>query len=141
VRPRSEPDAVLRLAFLILAAVLLGLPRALRGGASVARAHSVYVEVAPGDPSLAAFGAALEAELEREHFAPAESPTPDTLIVEIHGVATLRARDGKSRQAITITLREQDRSQRLVLDYGRGNVRAAARTLIASLPARRRQAH
>ncbi len=124
---------MLRLALLLLTALLLGLPRALRG--ATPHSASVYVEVAPGDPTLTAFGAAVEAELEREHFTPAPRPTSETLIVEIHSAARLEARGQASREAVRVTVRERGRTRRLVLDFDEANLQAAARTLIASLPA------
>jgi hypothetical protein len=99
------------------------------------------VEVDPGDPALSLFGAALEAELAMEQFLPARRPASDTLIVEVHRAATMRAKDGDDRHAVAITLRASERMKRLILDYVHGNERAAARTLIASLPLSKQQAN
>jgi hypothetical protein len=123
---------MLRLGLLLLTALLLGLPRALRGTSP--HPASVYVAVEPGDATLTAFGAAVEAELEREHFTPASRPTRETLIVEIHSGARLVATEGASREAVRVTVRERGRTQRLVLDFDEANMQVAARTLIASLP-------
>jgi hypothetical protein len=132
---------MLRLALLFLTAFLLGLPRALRGGAVIPRPASVYVDVEPGDPALTLFGAALEAELALEQYLPALRPASDTLIVEVHRAATMRPKDGDRRHAVSITLRSTEKIKRLILDYVQGNERAAARTLIASLPISRKQAN
>jgi hypothetical protein len=123
---------VLRLGSAILASVLLGVPRALDARAFGAR-RSVYVQVAPASPELAAFAAELTRALGGARFSPAALTVRAPLIVEVHGLWLSVGGDGPVCEAVRLTAREGRSTRRLILRYPPGARSAASRALLRSL--------
>ncbi len=123
---------MLRLGSAVLAAVLLGVPRALDARA-FGIARSVYVEVADPSPGLDGFAEALSRALELSGCRVAASPTGATTVVEVH--ALWRCADSRSDPlaAISFTVRDARGRRPLVLEYAPGREAAAARALLEAL--------
>ena len=100
----------------VIAAVLLGVPRVL-DGRSFGAQRSVYVEVAPESPELADLVTELGRAIGGAAYSLASSPSEATLVVELLGVGTSRAADGRSMEAASFTIREGSGSRPVVLHY------------------------
>lgn len=116
----------------VLAAVLLGVPRVLEGRAFGAQ-RSVYIEVAPGSPELADLVTELGRAIDGGAYSLASRPSEATLVVELLGVMTSRATDGRPMEAASFVLRDGARRRPIVLHYAPGQKARAARALLENL--------
>ena len=113
----------------VLAAVLLGVPRGLDTRAFGAQ-RSVYVDVAPQSPELTAFVAELERAIGDAACSLASQPTATTTVIEVHNVARAETSPGRPMEAVTLVVREGAAFRPLVLHYTPpGRARAASRLL------------
>ena len=117
---------------LVLASVLLGVPRALEARAFGAQ-RSVYVELLPGIPELAGFAAALERALGEAGWSLAPRPTEATMVVDVLSVATGRDARGRPIEAIGLAVHDRRGLRRLVLQGAAWERAATARQLLARL--------
>jgi hypothetical protein len=124
---------VLRLGSAVLASVLMGVPRALDTRAFGAP-RSVYIQVAPDSPELAAFAADLSRALADAGVSVATGPAGATLVVDVHGL--WRSVERPVKEAIRLTARDCRGTRRLVLHYAPEDRGAAARALLRSLERR-----
>jgi hypothetical protein len=123
---------VLRLGSAILASVLLGVPRALDGRAfGVTR--SVYIDVAPGSPELAAFATELFRALGEAELTAATRPAGETLVVEIHALWRAESESGPVSEVVCFTALDPGGARPFVLQYAPEARSAAARALLRSL--------
>lgn len=121
---------------LLLAGVLLGVPRALEAR-TFGLQRSVYIDVSPLAPELQAFARELEAALLGGCYAPADNPSQATVVIEVHS-ATTTHRVGRSRaEAVLISVRDRGSTRPLVLHYPAEQRTAAARSLLGRLAANR----
>ncbi len=122
----------MRLGSLVLASVLLGVPRALEARAFGGR-RPVYVEVAPRSPGLLAFAAALEQALGAagQAFVPHRSAT--VMVVDVLHLACVRDALGRAVEAITLVVTEGRRVRRMLLHADAERRDDAARELLARL--------
>jgi hypothetical protein len=122
-----------RLGSLVLASVLLGVPRALDARAFGAR-RPVYVEIAPASPGLLAFGEALSRALaDQPGWSLAPGRAQATTVIDVLAVHTGLDVRGRSLEAVTLSVSERGRSRRVVLHTTAGQRDAAARELLARL--------
>lgn len=133
---RDNGGIVLRLGSAILASVLLGVPRALDARTFGAQ-RSVYVEVAPESPELAAFALELSRALADAGFSMAARPSGATLVVEVHALWRSGGTDGPASEAISFTVRDRRGMRPVILHYAPEERPAAARVLLRSLEERR----
>ena len=121
-----------RLGSLLLAGVLLGVPRALEAR-SFGFQRSVYIDVSPLAPELQAFARELETALLGSCYALADDPSRATVVVEVRS-ATTTHRPGHSRaEAVLITVQDGGSTRPLVLHYPAERRAAAARSLLGRL--------
>ncbi len=125
---------MLRLGSAILASVLLGVPRALDTRA-FGSPRSVYIQVAPDSPELAAFGEELSRALADAGVSLAARPSGATLVVDVHGLWRSESASGGLTEAIRFTARDRYGTRRLVLHYAPESRSAAARALLRALEA------
>jgi hypothetical protein len=119
---------------LLLAAALMGLPRALRAlGPSRAGSRSKYVEVAPADGALAEFCRHLAEAIDAGDRKPVDEPPGRTQVVEIRALMRARSADGVERQAVVVSATDGREERPLIVDYPRGRSAAAARALLEAL--------
>lgn len=123
---------MLRLGSIVLASVLLGVPRALDARAFGAQG-SVYVEVSPLAPELQAFARELERALLQASFTLAGRRSEAATVVDVLSVARSADEAGRAMQAIGLAARDGRRQRRLVLHYTPGHAAAAVRELLACL--------
>ena len=115
---------------LVLASVLLGVPRALDARTFGAR-RPVYVVVSPGSPGLLAFGEALSRALaERPAWSVSPSRAGAATVVDVIAAASGRDARGRAVEAITLSVSEGARTRRIVLHAAAGQSQAAARELL-----------
>jgi hypothetical protein len=127
---------MLRFGSVVLAAVLLGVPRALDARAFGAPGpRSVYVDVAPADPRLADFAAELKRAIDGASYVLVARPFDATLIVEVHGLWRWSAASGPT-EAVSLTVRDAGTTRPVVLHYAPDRRSDAARALLAALPDR-----
>ena len=120
---------MLRLGPALLTALLLGVPRALGGRAFGERA--VFVEVATGDPRLAAFAESLARAVRRWGARVALTPAGAACVITVH-----RAFRGPGGQeAISLSIGEGPRARRLVLQHPPERRDEAALALLESIGA------
>jgi hypothetical protein len=120
---------VLRLGSVILAAALLGVPRALDTRA-FGSPRWVYIDVAPAAPELTDFLAALEKAIDHSAYALAAAPSAATTVIEVGSVTVARASDGRPMEAATLVVREGASARPLVLHYAPpGRARAVSHLL------------
>jgi hypothetical protein len=124
---------VLRLGSVLLAAALLGVPRALDGRPFGVSPRPVFVVVSPPEPRLTHFTAELERAIAGACRRLASRPSDATVIVEIHNVWAARAAEGRPAEAASVTVRDGRRGLHLVLHYAPGQRAEAARALIRTL--------
>lgn len=122
-----------RLGSVLLAAVLLGVPRALEAR-SFGAARSVYVDVALPAPGLASFAEELQRALEAAGCRLAARPDGATTVVEVHALWA-QAGPGPGAEAISFTVRDGRGRRPLVLHYPADRRADAARALLAALDA------
>jgi hypothetical protein len=125
-------ERVFRLGPVVLAAVLLGVPRALDARAFGAQ-RSVYVELASWPSELQDFAAELERAIEETAYSLAARPSEATVVVEVVNVARTSGSDG-GMEAVAFAVREGQRARPLVLHYAPGQRADAARLLLERLP-------
>ncbi len=118
---------------LLLAGILLGVPRALDTRVFGAQ-RSVYVEVSPASPELAAFAAALEQALGAGSWQLATRRAVATVVVDVLGVVDAQEGQGR-REAIRVAVRDRRGERRLVLHGTAGDREGLARLLLARLEA------
>jgi len=123
---------MLRLSSILLAGVLLGVPRALEAR-TFGLQRSVYVDVSPLAPELQAFARELEAALLASAYALVDDPSRATLVVEVHNAATTRRSNPGPDEAVLITVRDGAATKPLVLHYPASRRTAAAQALLARL--------
>ncbi len=122
-----------RLGSLLLASVLLGVPRALQARTFGAPQRAVWVEVSRPSPELGAFADAVSEALAASAWSLASGRSQATTIVEVVGVVSTRDPRGRRVEAFTLSVREGGRERRVVLQ-GRPEDRAGtARALVARL--------
>lgn len=120
-----------RLGSVVLAAVLLGVPRVLDTRAFGAP-RSVYLDVAPQAPELTDFAAELERAIGDTAYSLATSPSRATMVIEVRNVAKAETADGRPMEAVTLEVREGTSTRPLILHYSPpGRARAASRLLEA----------
>jgi hypothetical protein len=124
---------VLRLGPVVLAAVLLGVPRAIDTRAFGAQ-RSVYVDLAPLAPELLDFATELERVIGETTYSLAARRSEATLVVEVLNVARSTDPDGAEMEAATFAVRDGQRVRPVVLHYPPGRRAAAARLLLERLP-------
>jgi hypothetical protein len=118
----------------VLAAVLLGVPRALDAGAFGAK-PSVYLAVAAMDPRLRAFAAELEWAIGASALTLAAWPGEATMVVELLGVSRSEAPGGRAMEAARFVLHDGPAKRPVILHYAPGQGARAARRLLERLPA------
>jgi hypothetical protein len=123
---------VVRLGSVVLAAVLLGVPRALDARAFGVQ-RSVYIDVAPQAPELLNFAVELERAIATGTHALVTRRSEATLVVELLSVSGSTGADGRAMEAASFSLREGPRTRSVVLHYRPGQRAEAARRLIESL--------
>jgi hypothetical protein len=123
---------VLRLGSVVLAAVLLGVPRALDARAFGVQ-RSVYVDVAPQAPDVLDLASELKRAIAEGAYALAPRRSEATLVVELLNVSRSTGGDGRPMEAASFSLREGSRTRAVVLHYAPGQRGEAARRLIESL--------
>jgi hypothetical protein len=117
---------------LLLSSVLLGVPRALDARAFGAQ-RSVYVEVSPQAPELAAFAAALEQALGEGSWRIATHRAAATVVVDVLGVLDAHDRRGRALEAVRLAVHDRRGERRLVLQGIPDDRAAMARTLLERL--------
>jgi len=126
---------VRHLGSVVLAAVLLGVPRVFEGRAFGAQ-RSVYVEVAPGSPELEDLVTELGRAIEGAAWSLASRRSEATVVVELLGVGTSRGADGRVMEAARFAVREGSESRPVVLHYSPAQRTRAARALVQRLAPR-----
>lgn len=125
-----------RIGSLLLAGVLLGVPRALEAR-TFGLQRSVYINVSPLAPELQAFARELEAALLESCYVLADDPSRATVVIEVH-CATATGRAGRRpAEAVLISVRDGAATKPLVLHYSANQRTAAARALLERLVATR----
>jgi hypothetical protein len=104
----------MRLGSLVLASVLLGVPRALDTRAFGAQ-RSVYVEASPQAPELSAFAAALERALGAGSWQVVSRRADATVVIDVLSVADADDTRGQRMEAISLAVRDRRGLRRLVL--------------------------
>jgi hypothetical protein len=126
---------VRQLGSVVLAAVLLGVPRVLEGRALGAR-RSVYVEIAPVSPELEDLVTELGRAIGAAAWSLASRRSGPTQVVELLGVRTSRAADGRVMEAASFAVREGSQSRPVVLHYPPDQRARATRALVQHLAPR-----
>lgn len=124
-----------RLGSVVLAAVLLGVPRALDARAFGSQG-SVYIETAPLSPELTDLTAELKRAIGETAYTLASRPSEATLVVELVGVSTTRSTDGSPMEAASFSVRDGARRRPVILHYAPDQRARAARALLEGLPLR-----
>jgi hypothetical protein len=132
--PAGSARRLRRLGSVVLAAVLLGVPRALEARAFGA-ARSVYVEVADPAAGLTDFAEALSRALEQAGCAVAPRASGATVVVEVYALWRGDVPGPGARAAISFTAHDARGRRPLVLDYPAGADAEAARVLLRALDA------
>jgi hypothetical protein len=133
-RKSEGGDTVRRLGSVVLAAILLGVPRGLDARTFGAQ-RSVYLDVAPLAPELADFVAELESAMGNAAYSLAARPSEATMVIEIQNVATAETTDGRPMEAIALVVREGAATRPLILHYSPPHRARAAARLIETLSA------
>jgi uncharacterized protein YdbL (DUF1318 family) len=123
-----------RLGSVVLAAVLLGVPRALDAGTFGAQ-PSVYLAVATMDPRLRDFVGELERAIRASALTLAAQPSEATMIVELLGVSRFEAEGGRPMEAARFVVHDGPATRPVILHYAPGQGARAARRLLERLPA------
>ena len=121
-----------RLGSLLLAGVLLGVPRALEAR-TFGLQRSVYIDVSPLAPELQAFARELEAVLLDGAYALADDPSRATVVIEVHSATTTRTTARSRDEAVLISVRDRSSTRPLILHYPAEQRTAAARSLLDRL--------
>jgi hypothetical protein len=121
-----------RLGSLVLASVLLGVPRALEARTFGAQ-RSFYVDVSREASGLAPFAEALSHALAASAWSLAPRRAQATTVIDVVSVLTTTDARGRPVEAFTLSISERGRVRRLIL-HGRPDDRAkAARELVGRL--------
>ena len=123
------------LASVVLAALLLGVPRALDARAFGSQ-RSVYVEVASLAPELTDLTEELKRAIGEAAYSLASRPSEATLVVELVGVSTTRSADGGRMEAASFAVRDAAKRRPVVLCYPPDQRARAARALLEALSPR-----
>jgi hypothetical protein len=122
-----------RLGSLLLAGVLLGVPRALEAR-TFGLQRSVYIDVSPLAPELQAFARDLERALVDNAYTLADDPSRATVVVEVRTATTTGAVAARRpSEAVLVSVREGKALRPLVLHYAPEQRAAAARALLDRL--------
>ena len=125
---------MLHLGSVILAAALLGVPRALQGR-GLGDPRAVWVDVAPLAPELADFAEELKRAIEGSAVGLATHPSRATTVIEIRSAATVETASGRTLEAVTVVVREGPSVRPVILDYEPGRRARAASRLVERLSA------
>src|SRR5512132_1423303 len=106
-----------RLGSLVLASVLLGVPRALDARTFGAQ-RSVYLELSRPAPALGAFAEALSVALTDASWCLASQRTEATTVIDVVSVLSTTDRRGRPVETFTLAVREGRQLRRIVL-HGR----------------------
>ncbi len=123
-----------RLGSVVLAAILLGVPRGLDARTFGAQ-RSVYLDVAPLAPELTDFVAELERAIGSAAYSLAARPAEATMVIEVRNVATAETADGRPMEAVALVVRERAAARPLILHYSPPRRARAAARLIETLGA------
>jgi hypothetical protein len=123
---------VLRLGSVVLASVLLGVPRAL-DGRTFGSPRAVCIEVAPGSKELQGFAEDLATAIADAGVSVTSRPGEATLVVEVHGLWRPAGAEGPAAEAVSLSIRGRGGTRPLVLHYAPSDRRAAARALLRRL--------
>jgi len=133
-REKEGGHTVRRLGSLVLAAILLGVPRGLDARTFGAQ-RSVYLEVAPQAPELTDFVAELERAIGDAAYSLAARPSQATMVIEVRNVATAETSGGRPMEAVALVVREGAAARPLILHYTPSRRARAASRLIETLSA------
>jgi hypothetical protein len=118
---------------LVLASILLGVPRALDARAFGARRPG-YVELSPRSPGLQAFGEALSRALAgRPAWSLSRSRREAATVVDVLALASGLDARGRRVEAVALRVSERGGTRRVLLHAAPGQREAAARELVARL--------
>ena len=123
-----------QLGSMVLAAVLLGIPRALESRPFGVQ-RSVYVDVVAQAPELRELAEELARAIDRTACALAARPPRATLVVELLSVSRRTGPAGPQWDTLTLTLRDGRRTRPMLVDYGPGRRASAAHVVLQSLRA------
>jgi hypothetical protein len=123
---------VLHIGSVVLAAVLLGVPRALDARAFGVQG-SVYVEVAPLGPELTDLTRELKRAIAGSAYPLASRRSEAATVVELLRVGSARGADGAPMEAASFVIRDASGPRPLVLHYTPGQRPGAARALLEEL--------
>jgi hypothetical protein len=129
---------VLRLGSVVLAAVLLGVPRALEARAFGAE-HAIFVEVSPAE-GLQDLATALERALVGFAWSLAGRASEATTVVELEAVTQVKGPGGRPLELVRVAVRDARGPRPLLLQYAPGNGAGAAHALVARLATPGREA-
>ncbi len=118
----------------VLAAVLLGVPRALDAGAFGAP-PSVYLAVASMDPVLRDFVAELKRAIGVSALTLLARPGEATMVLELLGVSRSEAEGGRPMEAARFVFHDGPATRPVILHYAPGQAARAARRLLERLSA------
>jgi hypothetical protein len=125
---------VRRLGSVVLAAILLGVPRGLDARTFGAQ-RSVYLDVAPLAPELTDFVAELQSAIGSAAYSLVARASEATVVIEIRNVATAETTEGRPMEAISLVVREGAAARPLILHYSPPRRARAAARLIETLSA------
>lgn len=117
---------------MVLASVLLGVPRALDARAFGAQ-ESVYVEVSPLAPELRDFASELERALVRASVTLSSRRSKATIVVDVLSVARAADAAGRPVRAVGFVVGDARRRWPLVLHYAADGAEEAVRELLWAL--------
>ncbi len=122
-----------RLGSLVLASVLLGVPRALEARTFGAPQRAVYVEVARPTRELGAFAEAVSEALAGSAWSLVSFRSEATVLIDVESVVKATDARGRPLEVFTVCVREGRRVRRLVLQGAARDRAGAARALIGRL--------
>jgi hypothetical protein len=125
---------VRHLGSVILATILLGVPRALETRTFGAQ-RAVYIDVAPESPELTDFVQELERAIGEGALALVADPSEATAVIEVRNLAAAEASDGGAMEAVTVVVRRGTSVRPLILHYAPPRRARAASRLIEALSA------
>ena len=123
-----------RLGSLVLAGILLGVPRALDTRAFGAP-QTLYVETSQQSPELTAFAAALVRAIGASPWQPAAQRADATVVIDVLSVASAEDALHRRMEAISLVVRDRRGPRRLVLHGSPENREASALLLLGRLDA------
>jgi hypothetical protein len=123
-----------QLGSVILAAVLLGIPRALEARAFGAE-RAVYLDVVTQGPELRALAEELGRAIEGTAYALAARPLGATLVVELLGVTQRSGQTGQRSETLMLAVRDGRRTRPMLVEYAPWRRAKAAHLVLESLRA------